>query len=189
MKNKRNDDKIIINEYSIIFLICKSSSKKIKLISKKIEKLFFSLLCIFFILFIPKNLLKKSDREKWVDLAYKIASPVLENMSKGLLHQNMISEYSPTFKNSDKNVLYMECFGRLMDGISPWLSLPEDDTKEGKIRKKLLELALKSYKNAVDPNSEDMLLWEATNSSQPLVDAAFLAESFLRAPSTTWDKL
>ena len=83
----------------------------------------------------------------------------------------------------------MECFGRLMDGINPWLSLPEDDSKEGKIRKKLLELALKSYKNAVDPNSEDMLLWNTTNSSQPLVDSAFLAESFLRALSTTWEKL
>ena len=83
----------------------------------------------------------------------------------------------------------MECFGRLMDGISPWLSLPEDDTEEGKIRKKLLELALKSYKNAVDPASEDMLLWNATDTLQPLVDAAFLAESFLRAPNTTWDKL
>ena len=110
-------------------------------------------------------------------------------MSKGLLHQNMRVEYSQNYKNGNKNVLYMECFGRLMDGISPWLSLPEDDTEEGKIRKKLLELALKSYKNAVDPASEDMLLWNATDTLQPLVDAAFLAESFLRAPNTTWDKL
>ena len=110
-------------------------------------------------------------------------------MSKGLLHKNMILEYSPSYIIRNKNVLYMECFGRLMDGITPWLSLPEDDTKEGKIRKKLLELALKSYKNAVDPKSEDMLLWNATDTLQPLVDAAYLAESFLRAPSTTWDKL
>jgi hypothetical protein len=133
--------------------------------------------------------LKKSDHEKWVYLTYKIANPFLENMIKGLLHQNMIFEYSPTFNNDDKNVLYMECFGRLMDGISPWLSLPEDDIKKGKISKKLLYLSLKSYKNAVDPNSEDMLLWNATHSAQPLVSAAFLAESFLRAPSTTWNKL
>lgn len=188
MKNFYNNDKIIINDYSMKYLISKSSSKNIKLISEKIGKLIFILLNIFFF-FNHKNLLTKSDREKWVDLAYKIANPVLENMSKGLLHQNMIVEFSPHFNNGDKNILYMECFGRLMDGISPWLSLPEDDTKEGKIRKKLLELALKSYKNAVDPNSRDMLLWNAADSSQPLVDAAYLAESFLRAPSTTWYKL
>ena len=100
----------------------------------------------------------------------------------------MIVEYSPTYGNRDKKVLFMECFGRLMDGISPWLSLPQDETKEGKIRKKLLNWALLSYKNAVDPNSPDMLLWSSNNTRQPLVDAAFLAESFLRAPEI-WKKL
>lgn len=183
MKNLRNDHKIVKNNYTLNYLFSKSSNKKIKLSFEQIGKLLFSLLNMLIIFFIQKNLITKSDREKWVNLAYKIALPVLENMSKGLLHKNMIYEYSPNFHNGDKNVLYMECFGRLMDGITPWLSLPEDDTKEGKIRKKLHELALKSYKNAVDPNSRDMLLWNAKDSSQPLVDAAYLAESFLRAPS------
>lgn len=47
----------------------------------------------------------------------------------------------------------MECFGRLMSGIAPWLSLPDDDTEEGKTRKQLREWALKSYAHAVDPDS------------------------------------
>ena len=110
-------------------------------------------------------------------------------MSKGLLQKDMITEYSPIFDNRNKKVLYMECFGRLMDGISPWLSLPEDDTKEGIIRRKLHEWALLSYKNAVDPNSPDQLLWDGNTTRQPLVDAAYLAESFLRAPEKTWEKL
>ena len=76
-----------------------------------------------------------------------------------------------------------------MDGISPWLSLPEDDTKEGQIRKKLHEWAILSYKNAVDPNSPDQLLWDAGINRQPLVDVAYLAESFLLAPEVTWEKL
>ena len=101
----------------------------------------------------------------------------------------MITEYSSNFGVKDKNVLYMECFGKLMDGISPWLALPEDDTKEGKIRKKLHEWALLSYKNAVDENSPDFLVWEETNIVQPLVDAAYLAQSFFRAPEVTWGKL
>ena len=108
-------------------------------------------------------------------------------MSKGLLIKNMMTEYRPDFR-SDKKVLYLECFGRLMDGISSWLVLPDDNTKEGKIRKKLRELALLSYKNAVDPNSPDMLLWETNITRQPLVDAAFLAQSFLRAPDL-WNQL
>ena len=108
-------------------------------------------------------------------------------MSKGLLIKNMMVEYSLNF-NRDKKVLFLECFGRLMDGISPWLTLPDDNTNEGKIRKKLRDLAIFSYKNAVDPNSPDFLLWDSNSTRQPLVDAAYLAESFLRAP-TLWHQL
>ena len=46
-----------------------------------------------------------------------------------------------------------------MAGIAPWLTLPDDDTEEGKMRKELREMALKSYANAVDPQSPDYLLW------------------------------
>ena len=108
-------------------------------------------------------------------------------MSKGKLIKNMIVEYSLNF-NCDKKVLFLECFGRLMDGISPWLSLPDDDSKEGQMRKKLRKMALLSYKNAVDPNSPDFLLWDSRTTRQPLVDAAYLAESFLRAPNL-WQQL
>lgn len=97
-------------------------------------------------------------------------------------------ELSPTWDGRDKRVAYMETFGRLMAGISPWLALPDDDTEEGKMRKQLREWAVASYKNAVDPESPDFLLWE-TKSTQRLVDAAYLAESFLRAPEATWNLL
>lgn len=129
-----------------------------------------------------------NDRQQWAELCYRIAAPVLENMSKGELQKNMTLELSPTWDGRDKRVAYMETFGRLMAGISPWLALPDDDTEEGKMRKQLREWALSSYKNAVDPESPDFLLWE-TNSTQRLVDAAYLAESFLRAPEATWKLL
>ena len=109
-------------------------------------------------------------------------------MSKGLLIKNMSVEYSPIFDDRDKKVLYLECFGRLMDGISPWLTLPYENTKEGRIRQKLKNLALLSYKNAVDPSNPDMLLWYSFTTRQPLVDAAYLAESFIRAPEL-WKEL
>jgi hypothetical protein len=59
MKNLRNDDKIIINEYSMNNLISKSSSKNIKLIPEKKGKLFLSLLNIFIIFFIHTNQFEK----------------------------------------------------------------------------------------------------------------------------------
>ena len=128
-----------------------------------------------------------NERKQWADLCYKIAQPILENMSKGELQKNMQLELSPTWDGRDKRVSYMEAFGRLMAGISPWLALPDDGTAEGKQRSQLQAWALQSYKNAVDPQSPDYLLWEGP--TQILVDAAYIAESFLRAPKTTWELL
>lgn len=127
------------------------------------------------------------DRTYWADLMYKISEPVLNNMSKGELSKNMELELSPTWDGRDKRVTYMECFGRLMSGLAPWLALPDDNTSEGKKRKQLREWALKSYAHSVDPNSPDYLLWR--NEGQPLVDAAYIANSFLRAPKQLWEPL
>lgn len=123
----------------------------------------------------------KNERQYWCDLLYKMTEPVLSNMSKGQLKQNMLLELSPSWDGRNKDVAYMECFGRTMAGLAPWLSLPDDNTVEGKQRKQLREWALKSYAHAVNPDSPDYLGWKAHG--QALVDAAYIAESFLRAPS------
>ena len=86
-----------------------------------------------------------TDRELWAGVLYQMAAPVLSNMSEGKLQENMQVELSPTWDGRDKRVTYMECFGRLMAGLAPWLSLPDDDTAEGKQRRQLREWALKSY--------------------------------------------
>ena len=86
-----------------------------------------------------------NDRQQWVELCYRIAAPVLENMSKGELQKNMQLELSPTWDGRDKRVAYMETFGRLMAGISPWLALPDDDTEEGKMRKQMREWAVLAW--------------------------------------------
>ena len=125
-----------------------------------------------------------TDREYWCQQAWKMSQPVLENMAKGELMKNMQTEFSPSFDSRNRKVAYMECFGRLMAGIAPWLSLPDDDTAEGKQRKQLRQWALQSYKNAVDPQSPDYLCWGVAG--QNLVDAAYVAESFLRAYDQLW---
>ena len=79
----------------------------------------------------------KTDREVWCDVLYRMASPVLSAMSEGKLQEKMSVELSPTWDGRDRRVTYMECFGRLMDGLAPWLSLPDDDTEEGEQRRQL----------------------------------------------------
>lgn len=135
---------------------------------------------------------EKTDREVWVDLMYQMAEPVLRNMANGTLQQEMDTtnggmELSPTWDNRNKKVAYMEAFGRLMAGLAPWLSLPDDDTSEGKKRKQLREWALKAYTNAVDPNSPDYLGWGS--GSQTLVDGAYLVESLYRGYDALWKPL
>ena len=128
-----------------------------------------------------------SERGYWAGLAYRMAAPVLEPMSKGELRSTMKLELSPTFDDRDPAVGYMECFGRLMAGIAPWLALPDDGTPEGAQRARLREWALAAYRNAVDPDSPDYLLWR--REGQTLVDAAYIAESFLRAYDSLWEPL
>lgn len=152
----------------------------------------FLLLCLAISVqtFSQKNkpeIFNQSDREYWVTMLYQISEPVLSNMSKGELKKNMVLEVSPKWDGRNKDVAYMEAFGRLMAGVAPWLTLPDDDTAEGKKRKQIREWALLSYVNAVDPNSPDYLLWKGEG--QVLVDAAFLANSFIRAPKQLWEPL
>ena len=127
---------------------------------------------------------RNADRDYWTSLAYSMAAPVLSNMAEGTLQKNMLVEVSPNWDGRDIKVTYMEAFGRLMAGIAPWLSLPDDDTPECTQRKQLRQWALASYRNAVDPDSPDCLLW--SGQGQALVDAAYVAESFLRAYDALW---
>lgn len=128
-----------------------------------------------------------ADRAYWSDLAYSLAAPILSKMAAGELQRDMQVEVSPTWDGRDKRVTYMEAFGRLMAGIAPWLALSDDDSAEGQKRKQLREWALKAYANAVDPESSDMLLWGGEG--QVMVDAAYIAESFIRAREALWEPL
>lgn len=131
---------------------------------------------------------ERNDRAYWCSLLYRISEPILSNMSKEELKKNMTVELSPNWlKGRDPNVTYLEAFGRLMAGLAPWLSLPDDNTEEGKMRQQLREWALKSYAHAVDPESPDFLKWEGEG--QILCDASYLATSFLRAPKALWEPL
>ncbi len=128
-----------------------------------------------------------AERAFQLDLLRQMAEPVLGLMSRGELQQKFPLEVSPSWDGRPKAVAYLECFGRLMAGIAPWLALPVDDSAEGRLRQRLREQALQSFVHAVDPASPDYLLWQGQG--QALVDSAYVTNALLRAPQALWAPL
>jgi hypothetical protein len=128
------------------------------------------------------------DRKYWVSLLDKISTPVLSNMSKGELRKSMPIEFSPIWDGRDKEVAYLECFGRLVAGIAPFLALPANATAEGKIRERILRQTQQSLVHGFNPESTDYL-FRASKTAQTLVDAAYIAQALLAAPSALWEPL
>lgn len=139
-----------------------------------------------------KHLLAKplgaTDRKVWVDALVRIATPVLENLAAGTLKENFPFESLSTDPDR-REVSYLEAVGRTLCGIAPWLELGPDASEEGRQREAMIALAVKGLANAVDPKSSDYLRFSANHHRQPLVDAAFLAEALLRAPTQLWGRM
>ena len=129
----------------------------------------------------------QADRAYMVGILEKMALPVLERMASGRLRREWTPDVSPTWDGRPLEVAYLEAFGRLMDGIAPWLALPDDDGAEGRLRRRVRDLALESYARSVDPKSPDRLAWEGHG--QTLVDSAYYTSALLRAPGALWEPL
>lgn len=125
------------------------------------------------------------ERAYLVNALTRIADPVLNALSKKELKKLMPVEARNS--NDRQQYTYLEAFGRLLAGMAPWLELGPDNTPEGKIREKYINLALTGIHNATDPKSADFMNF--TKGGQPVVDAAFLAQALLRAPHQLWDRL
>lgn len=125
-----------------------------------------------------------SDRAYWVKTMIRIADPVLSNLANGTLKKEMPYQSLATNRSEFS---HLEAVGRTVCGIAPWLELGPDATAEGKLRKKYIDMTVKGLRNAVNPSSPDYLVFGKP--SQPLVDAAFLAQGLLRAPKQLWGNL
>lgn len=131
----------------------------------------------------------QADREYWVQLLSRIAEPVMKNLSLGQLRQRMPTEKAPGYNKPVEKVTYLEAFGRTMAGISSWLELGADQTPEGKVRARFIDYALKATVQAVQPGGPDFMNFTGQFDGQPLVDGAFLAHAFIRAPKQLWHPL
>lgn len=123
-------------------------------------------------------------RKKWIEAMNKIALPVLKALSEENLHQELPTEFHPKRKQYGM----LEAFGRTMTGIAPWLELESiSEPSERELQKKYRKMVLLCFDKATNPNSKDYMNF--TELGQPLVDAAFLAHSIIRAPKQIGDAL
>src|SRR5262249_20546673 len=115
----------------------------------------------------------------------RLSDPVLTNLAAGTLRAKMPVEQADGADR--KGVTHLEAFGRLMAGLAPWLEVAGLDGDEARAQARIQALALSALDAAVDPASPDAMNF--TRDSQPLVDAAFLAQAILRAPPALRDAL
>jgi hypothetical protein len=127
-----------------------------------------------------------TDRAYWTQIAARLATPVLDALSRRRLKAEMPVETHPSSKDRPQ-VTHLEALGRLLCGVAPWLELGADSTAEGQARSKFAALARAAIDAGTDPQSPDFMNF--TKLRQPLVDAAFLAQAMLRAPTELWQKL
>ncbi len=133
-----------------------------------------------------KPLSPTETRAHWCALATRLADPVLTALAQRRLKATMPVESAPRTRDRP-DFTHLEALGRLLAGLAPWLELPADSTPEGTERARLAALARSAIDAATDPASPDFLNF--SKGRQPLVDAAFLAQALLRAPTALWQKL
>lgn len=129
----------------------------------------------------------ETDREYWAAQAYRMAKPVLSNLATGTLRRNMPVEQHDGAGR--EQYAHLEAVGRLLCGLAPWFEVSGDSipAAEAAMRDELLAWAHAGLRNAVDSTSPDYLNFRSFG--QPLVDAAFMAQAFLRSPERLWGGL
>ncbi|MGF1483140.1 MAG: DUF2264 domain-containing protein [Opitutales bacterium] len=131
--------------------------------------------------------LPQPARPVWVAEATRLARPLLSTLAARRFHTN----FNPEGRQPAERVQFaaLEALSRLLNGIAPWLQPAlETEREEAAQRENLRALALEAIAAVADLDSPDFANWAATG-QQPLVDAAFLAQAFLRAPEALWDPL
>jgi hypothetical protein len=125
------------------------------------------------------------DRRYWLSVLEKLARPVLENLARGELKQQMPVEAA----NPDdrRRYTHLEALGRLLAGMAPWLELSGLRGAEAGRQEEWKALTHRALDSATRPGSPDFLNFNA--GGQALVDSAFLAQAILRAPRALWSDL
>lgn len=134
---------------------------------------------------------KPRDREYWLSEMLRMADPVVNNLSQGTLNRNIPVETNTTHhpERPERYVSGLEAYARMFCGMSPWLNLGPDETPEGQLRAKYIDLWVKGIRNAFDPASPDYMTLDGKTAEAVLVDAAHFAQGLLRAKDVIWPAL
>ncbi|GGD60442.1 DUF2264 domain-containing protein [Lacimicrobium alkaliphilum] len=151
---------------------------------KGIQRLF-QVLMLSIVVAVPA-VAASSDRQLWVDHLTVLADPVLRNLANETLNSSIPDKQGEFEPEYGRRIQYapLESLGRLMAGLAPWLELGPDNSEEGQLRAEYIDLARRAIANGVNPASPDYLNFD--NGHQPLVDVAYLAQAFIRAPQQLW---
>lgn len=117
-------------------------------------------------------------RERWRQWAGRLATPLLPALAARRLKAMMPVEAA--VPDNNRPFTHLEGFARLLCGLAPWLELGRDCGDWPAVAREALDAA-------TDPQSVDYVNF--TTGKQPLVDAAFLAQALLRAPTALWQPL
>lgn len=131
------------------------------------------------------NELNQRDREYWIQSMIKIARPVLLHLKQKTLKSEMPVEKVNGTKC--ERFSHLEALSRVLVGMAPWLERKCENSEEEKLRIEYCELAREAIDSGTDPESPDYMNF--SDDFQPIVDTAFLAHAFLRAPNELWEKL
>lgn len=117
-------------------------------------------------------------RERWRQWAGRLATPLLPALAARRLKAMMPVEAA--VPDNNRPFTHLEGFARLLCGLAPWLELGRGCGDWPAVAREALDAA-------TDPQSADYVNF--TTGKQPLVDAAFLAQALLRAPTALWQPL
>lgn len=121
----------------------------------------------------------EDTRGRWLQVLQRISVPVLHTLAERRLKLSI----PLTFHEDRAAYAPLEAFGRVLCGIAPWLEATGLTPQEEKIRIDFAEMVLECIDAATDPKSPDRMPFSGMPERQPLVDAAFLAQGLVRAPS------
>ena len=121
------------------------------------------------------------DRIFWVETLQKIALPVLMNVKKDSLRKNMLLESK---SSEGSKFAYLQAFARVFNGIAPWLELGPNESEEGRLRDKYIDLTIRAISVAVNPKRNDYMFYNEPK--QSLVDMALFAQGLLRSKNQIW---
>lgn len=125
--------------------------------------------------------------ERQSEMALRLCAPVLESALKPEGLHAMPVETRPSGSSNRVAFSGLEALGRLLCGIAPWLEISAKCPPE--LERSLPDLA--AFHRLIEKSCADSgpAALNFTRGLQPLVDAAFLAQAILRAPTALWQKL